>query len=201
MSDSDVITFDTESWMKEAIRVEPTFTIYNLVKNTDPILTKPIIDFDFTNPPINPNTLASNLVETCKKYNGIGLSANQCGLPYKVFVIGANNEYVAFFNPKIISISETMVKMEEGCLSFPNLFLNITRPDSLTVEYQDFNGIPRTTTLTGLTARCFLHELDHMSGIVYTSKVGPVSLQMAEKKRKKYERLAARLRTGLSKIS
>jgi peptide deformylase len=98
--------------------------------------------------------------------------------------MGTGDDYVAFFNPKLIS-SEGEVHMEEGCLSFPLLTLRITRPKKITVEYQDFNGVSHTKTFEGLTARCFLHELDHMNGIVYTSRVKTLALQMGLKKMKK----------------
>jgi peptide deformylase len=84
--------------------------------------------------------LATVLVETCKLHKGYGLSANQCGLRHRVFVMGPNEEYVAFFNPKIIStLGET--HMIEGCLSFPLLGLRITRRQEIEVEYQDYNGV------------------------------------------------------------
>jgi peptide deformylase len=73
--------------------------------------------------------------------------------------------------------------MEEGCLSFKDLFLYVERPKTIKVEYQDFNGNKRQAMFTGLTARCFLHELDHMNGITYHSHVKPLSLKMAEKRR------------------
>ena len=123
-------------------------------------------------------------METCKYYKGYGLSANQCGLSYRVFVMGANEEYVAFFNPKIISTSGEC-HMIEGCLSFPLLGLRITRPQEIEVEYQDFTGATKTTKFAGITARCFQHELDHMNGVVYTMHVKPLAMQMAMKKRSK----------------
>ena len=122
-----------------------------------------------------------------QKQNGIGLSANQCGFEYRVFVMGAGEEYVAYFNPKILSSSGEK-HMEEGCLSFPFLNLHITRPETVEVEYQDYNGEKRTKTFNGISARCFLHELDHMNGIVYTSRVKPLALQFGLKKLDKIRR-------------
>jgi peptide deformylase len=198
---SDVITINTENWKNEPVKKTENFIIYDLVKSDDSNLYSPLPEFDFANPPISPVELASNLVETCKKYNGIGLSANQCGLPFRVFVAGIDTEFVAFFNPKLISASDNLVNMQEGCLSYPNLFLNIKRPDRIDVEYQDYLGQTKTTTFTGITARCFLHELDHMNGIVYTSKVGPLALQMATKRKKKHERMATRISDRILKAN
>jgi peptide deformylase len=142
-------------------------------------------NFDFVNPPVDPNKFASSLVETCKKYNALGLSANQSGFDYRVFVAGSGDSYVAFFNPVIVSVSEEKSKMEEGCLSFPDLFLNVERPATIEVLYQDFTGAEKTAKFAGLTARCFQHELDHMNGVCYTEKVKPLAMQMALKKKAK----------------
>lgn len=202
---SDIIrisTDDPEGTKLQQVKVLP------LVAETDPILDAIMPVFDFSNPPTDPVFLASQLVETCIYHKGLGLSANQCGLRYRVFVMGAGNDYVAHFNPKIVSVSEEKVHMEEGCLSYPLLFIHITRPESITVEYQDFNGETKKAIYSGITARCFQHELDHMNGVRYTSKAKPLALQTAKKKkdkllhryRKANERLAARVRTGLPQV-
>jgi peptide deformylase len=181
---SDMIKFNTEDAIKLDV-VKPQITkIFDLVPENDPILRQEIPEFDFDNPPVNPTDFASALVETCKSHKGYGLSANQCGFRHRVFVMGTGDDYVAFFNPKIISTSGE-VHMAEGCLSFPFLGLHITRPAIVDVEYQDFNGVVRTTKFSGVSARCFQHELDHLNGIVYTYKVKPMALQSGLKKRNK----------------
>jgi peptide deformylase len=164
---------------------------FKLVKEDDPILYEPLPLFDFKNPPVDPNTFASSLVETCKKEKGVGLSANQCGFKHRVFVMGANDDYVAFFNPKILT-TEGEVHMMEGCLSFPMLGLHITRPKLITVEYQDFNGLIKNMTLDGISARVFQHELDHMNGIVYTQLAKPLALKSGMNKRQKMIRQTAK---------
>ena len=186
MSTEDIVLYDTV----EAVKIKPTATqveTFDLVPPDHPALYKVLPEFDFENVPINPNSFASTLVETCKKHHGIGLSANQCGFEYRVFVMGAGEEYVAYFNPKIIS-SDGEAHMEEGCLSFPFLNLRITRPSKVEIEYQDFTGEKRTKTFDGISARCFLHELDHMNGIVYTSRVKPLALQFGLKRLSKIQR-------------
>jgi peptide deformylase len=185
---SEVFKYNTEEVVNQKptpVEQKPTL---RLVSETDPILRQVLTDFDFKNPPVNAIQLASSLVETCKQNRGIGLSANQCGYPFRVFVMGANDDYVAFFNPKITSKSKEDVHMMEGCLSFPFLGLMITRPKEIEVEYQDYMGEAKQAKFTGLSARCFLHELDHMNGIVYTDKVKPLSLQQGMKKRNKIMR-------------
>jgi peptide deformylase len=186
---SDIITFDTDSWRKDikvpTMSVTPKVSTFKLVSENDPILKEVIPEFDFDNPPVDPNAFASSLVETCIKHEGFGLSANQCGFRHRVFVVGAGEEYVAFYNPKIVSSSGS-TKLPEGCLSFKNLYLEVERPESIEVEYQDFTGTHKTAKFSGLTARCFQHELDHLNGVCYTKHVGPVALKMANKRRIKF---------------
>jgi peptide deformylase len=186
---SDVITFNTETWKDDLKSPKMTVTTkvstFKLVSENDPILKEVIPEFDFDNPPVDPNAFASSLVETCIKHEGFGLSANQCGFRHRVFVVGAGEEYVAFYNPKIVSSSGS-TKLPEGCLSFKNLYLEVERPESIEVEYQDFTGTHKTAKFSGLTARCFQHELDHLNGVCYTKHVGPVALKMANKRRIKF---------------
>jgi peptide deformylase len=155
--------------------------ILDLVKPTHPLLTTKLEPFDFANPPINPGELANNLIETLIHHKGLGLSANQCGLPYRVFVMWSNPTKVCF-NPRIVDITTDEVQMEEGCLSFPNLIVPVKRPSIIKVRYQDVTGEMINDKFVGMTARCFQHELDHLNGIVYTSKVNPFHLQRAQRK-------------------
>ena len=183
---SEVITFNTEV-TDVSVKQQPKLKTFDLVELNSPVLHQVLPDFDFEKPPVDPNGFASSLVETCKQHNGLGLSANQCGFTHRVFVMGADEEYVAYFNPKLIS-SDGEAHMEEGCLSFPLLMLKMTRPRSVVVEYQDYTGTKHTKTFDGMTARCFLHELEHMNGIMYTQRVKPLALQFGLKKLEKIRR-------------
>ena len=196
----DTIVFNTEESLKiEQPKHEITVPIFDLVPETDPILKQTMPEFDFENPPVDPNKFASSMVETCMKYKGYGLSANQCGYKYRMFVMGAGDSYVAHYNPKVVKeYGES--HMTEGCLSFPLLGLGITRAAAVDVEYQDFNGVKREAHYTGISARCFLHELDHMNGIVYTSRAKPMALQSGMKKRGKYNKLIAKSEKQVKKI-
>jgi peptide deformylase len=113
--------------------------------------------------------------------------------------MGGGNEYVAFFNPKIVATYDES-HMVEGCLSFPMLALRITRPAAIDVEYQDYNGNVKTAHYTGISARCFLHELDHMNGVVYTSRAKPLALQQGMKKRGKINHLMQKAQKNLNKL-
>jgi peptide deformylase len=184
MSTDYIKLYDTAEKVKSQ---QPQIETFDLVDPTHPALHMALPEFDFDNAPINPNDFASSLVETCKKNNGLGLSANQCGFEHRVFVMGAGNDYIACYNPKIIE-AEGESHMEEGCLTFPLLMLRVTRPKKIKVEYQDFTGEKREATFDGISARVFLHELDHMNGIVYTSRVKPLAFQFGLKKLNKIRR-------------
>ena len=181
---SEIISFNTEELAKNSTAPTQSIPIFELVGENNPILQEVLPEFNFSNPPVNPNEFASSLVETCRQHKGYGLSANQCGFKHRVFVMGSGDSYVAHFNPKLVK-EFGEAHMVEGCLSFPFMGLRITRPSMVDVEYQDFNGEKRTATYSGISARCFLHELDHMNGIVYTERVKPLALQQGMKKRLK----------------
>lgn len=160
--------------------------IYPLRMDDDPILLQPTRQFDFENPPFDPVELANNMLETMHHHNGLGISANQCGLPYKVFVMLDGETFRACFNPDVKSIIEAEdTVLEEGCLSYPSLFLNVKRKDAAVMHYVDEYGGGHMVTLTGLSARIALHEHDHLCGISFTKRVSKLRLQMAQKKRSK----------------
>lgn len=141
-----------------------------LVPPNDPILTKPCDVFDFSNPPIDPIELAKDLVKTMYDSNGIGLSANQVGLPYRVFSMRGAPENFVCFNPKLVQPSEMEVILEEGCLTYQGLLVKIKRPQHIRVRFTTPNGETLTKQFTGMTARTFQHELDHLDGIIFYNK-------------------------------
>lgn len=158
--------------------------ILDLIDCNDPLLKQPLEPFDFSNPPINPLDLVTDLAETMIHNNGIGLSANQCGLPYRVFVM-MGSELIPCFNPRIVDVSTETILMEEGCLSYPNLFVKVKRPRRIKVRFADPNGRIRTETFEGLTARVFQHELDHLDGINYQQRANRYHLEQARKRKPK----------------
>jgi peptide deformylase len=151
---------------------------------------------EYTDPLPNPlmTELVARLKMTMKLFGGIGLSANQCGVQQRVFVIGTDHFQIACINPKIINESANKVKDNEGCLSFPGLYCKIERPENIVVEFTTENGETKTIEMTGVTARCFQHELDHLNGISFVSKVGPVALQLARQKQQKITKKVKRNR-------
>jgi len=159
----------------------------SLVASSHPLLSTNLEKFDFTNPPIPPHELATILVTKLMEYNGLGLSANQLGLPYRAFAMVGAPPF-CIFNPRIVDVGDTQVLMEEGCLSFPNLSINIKRSKTIKVRYEDFDGNVHTEKFSGLTARIFQHELDHLNGIVYTSRANKIHLDRAMRQKKVHDR-------------
>jgi len=122
--------------------------------------------------------------------HGIGLAANQIGITKRVFVMGSHGiarfpEPFALFNPKILEVSNEQEIFKEGCLSYPDLWLPIKRPSVIKVEYQDSKGNIHEAAMSGLVARCFQHELDHLDGICFVDKVSQMKLQLAMRKLRK----------------
>ena len=117
--------------------------------------------------------LSNILKESMIYHKGIGLSANQIGIWERVFVMIRDLEYnetITCFNPKILKESKKTIVMEEGCLSYPDLFLDIERPESVVIKYEDEDKKIHKMKLDGLAARVFQHEYDHMEGIDFTQR-------------------------------
>jgi len=162
-------------------RVEPL----PLYDENHPMLKVQIPEYKFDLPNPLMEMLVKRLKMTMKLYGGIGLSANQCGVFERVFVIGTDHFQIACINPRIIGQAPSTIKAEEGCLSFPGLHVKLDRPDWVEVEFTNEMGELKQMRLEGITARCFQHELDHMNGIRMIDHIGPVALQMARKKQEK----------------
>lgn len=166
--------------------------ILKIVDPGHPGLYKVAEEFDFSNPPCDPVELANNLIETMVANKGLGLAANQCGLPYRAFVLWSEQPFVVF-NPRIVDQSSEFIQLEEGCLTFPHLFVKIKRPKIIKVRYEDAQGETHTEKFIGMTARGFLHEMDHLDGIIYQKRASVPQLNKAMNQRKILER---RLKRG-----
>ena len=144
--------------------------ILQLTPKTHPILherVKPCSD------DLDRREISRILKENMFYYEGIGLSANQIGIGERVFVMMLNmetEETITCFNPRIIKRYKDDVWFEEGCLSFPDEIINIQRPNRIVVKYEDEDKKDHKIKLDGLAARVFLHEYDHMEGIVFTQR-------------------------------
>ena len=178
---SEVFTIDTGVGIATDEVIEP-LPVYD---ENHPMLRQKIPEYGFALPSPVMTKLAKRLKMTMKLYGGIGLSANQCGVFERMFVIGTDQFQIVCINPKIVNSSSAMNKSDEGCLSFPGLYLKIDRPEWIEVEFTNEEGVIQQMRLEGLTARCFQHELDHLNGIRFIDNMKPVALQMARKKQKK----------------
>lgn len=148
------------------------------------ILKTEIPMFSFSNPPIDPIELAKTLTEHMLTFGGVGLSANQIGLPYRAFAIRSNPVFV-MFNAKIVHESEEQILMPEGCLSFPGLVVKIKRPKTIRVRFTMPNGVTETKQFDGLTARVIQHEMDHMNGKLFYEKATLFHLEQGRRQAKR----------------
>lgn len=180
---SEMISIDTGNGFQTATKITK-FEPYKLVSEDDDVLklVAPKYDFDAET---GHKELAERLIETIKVHRAFGLAAPQCGISKRVFVIGAEDEYIPMFNPEILSSSVENTHMEEGCLSFPFMFISITRPKEIFVKYQNERGERKELKLQGISAKVFQHELDHLNGITFQNRAKPLALKMANKRREK----------------
>ena len=122
---------------------------------------------------LNRQELSRILIDNMIHHQGIGISANQIGIWERAFAMIRdleNNEIIVCFNPRIVKSYSEEVEMEEGCLSYPELFLKIKRPDKIVVKYEDEDKKTHKMKLQGLASRVFQHEYDHMEGIDFTQR-------------------------------
>ena len=161
--------------------------VLDLVDYRDPILHNPLPLFNFKNPPTDPIQLAKDLAETMIHNKGLGIAANQIGLPYRAFAL-TGEQILVCFNPKIVSVFEETVLLEESCLSYNGLLVKIRRPKTIRVRFTMPNGHTRTETFSGITARCFQHELDHLDGVSHITRAHPIHREKAKRDWKSYNR-------------
>ena len=156
-----------------------------LITSPNPILKQIAEPWDFEKDS-DAKAVEQDMLALMKTFNGRGLAGNQAGLLKRVFVMKLDNgQEFALFNPEIVSIDDTKVEGEEGCLSFPNLWLKVKRSKTLTAKYLDTDGKECIIELTGMDARCFQHELDHLNGICFTDGLSPLKLALEIKKQRK----------------
>jgi peptide deformylase len=149
-------------------------------RSEEKVLRKKAADFDFhkfTRREIA--ELIAKMQRIMRKANGIGLSANQIGLDYKMFVAEVpdaqgNKKFYAVFNPRLEKASEEKVSYEEGCLSVPGKWGDVLRPAKVVVSGLDKNGRPVKVKAWGLLARVFQHEMDHLNGKLFIDRTKKV---------------------------
>ena len=156
-----------------------------IVKFPDPILRQGMPEFNFADPIMDPLELEKSMLEIMFQHDGIGLAANQIGIQTRVFVMGHKDNpeaAQAFFNPVVTANTEDIADMEEGCLSFPGIYVNIKRPTKIKARWQNSRGEFEEGEFDGYNCKCFLHEYDHLEGITFQDRVSALKWAMAVKK-------------------
>lgn len=159
-----------------------------IVTYPNEILRENIPDFDFSRTDIDPVELEKSMIAAMFANGGIGLAANQVGVNVRMFVMGSKElpeTAQAFFNPQVLANTNETEDLEEGCLSFPGVFVKIKRPQKILARWQNSKGEWHESKFEGYDCKCFLHELDHLEGIVFKDRVSPLKWALAVKKTKK----------------
>ena len=164
-----------------------------LVSGNDSILKQECEKFNFLNPQRDIVELANELIQQMNDNNGLGISANQIGIPLQVFVMRTSPTTVVI-NPKIIEFSNETVELEEGCLSYPGDLIKVTRPVWIITRFHGINGKGETHKFEGMTARVFQHEYDHMIGKTMFDHLSKLKLEMYLKKKEKRNKNAINYR-------
>jgi peptide deformylase len=169
-----------------------------LLKGNDPLLKQVCPEFDFENGyfvetgvSMDAKDLYELLRDEMIRHKGVGLSAPQLGIMVRAFVIGNPSDpasIIGVFNPLIIDYDEEQVVYEEGCVSYPGLFIKIKRPRSIRVRYRGWDGEAGTSKFDGYTARVFQHEYDHLNGITVQSRANRFHLEQARNFKAKADR-------------
>lgn len=157
------------------------------------IPSKPVLMVDATI-----TRLLDDMLETMYANHGIGLAAVQVGVPLRLVVIDiavrdGGRAPMKFINPEVIAFNGEPVLFNEGCLSFPDQYSEVERPESVTVRYLDETGQPRTLEATGILATCLQHEIDHTNGIVFVDHISKMKRDIILRKLQKAKRLGIAL--------
>lgn len=156
-----------------------------ILKFPNDLLREKMPDFEFDNPELDPVQLEKDLLETMYALDGMGLAANQAGIRARVFVMGHNSlpeNGMAFFNPVIEAVTEDIKEVEEGCLSFPGVYVPVKRPRAIKAKWQNSKGEWQQGEFAGYECKCFLHEFDHLEGIVMKDRISTLKWALGIKK-------------------
>lgn len=157
-----------------------------LLNEGDPFLKQKAERYDFEKDG-DPTELVKALTKIMFEHDGIGLAAPQVNVGKRLFIMGNHDKLIVCINPEILEGTGN-IKDIEGCLSFPKLWLRVNRYESVKVRYQNITADYVEQTLSGLAARVYQHENEHLDGICFDTKVGPVTLDLAKEKRRRKSR-------------
>lgn len=123
--------------------------------------------------------LAEDMLATMREQEGVGLAANQVGRLKQIFVAGLEDEEYVIVNPEIEAVSSETATDPEGCLSIPGISVEVERPTGITISGQDVSGNSLHVEATGLLARVFQHEIDHLNGVLILDRTDRESRKAA----------------------
>lgn len=158
-----------------------------IVKYGDPVLRE--VAEEISEISQETKVLVSEMADALKKAQGLGLAAPQVGVGKRLFLVNLSAVDITeslrvFINPEILA-TEGEVEMEEGCLSFPGLYLKIVRAATVTVRATDLDGQKFELDLEGLAARAVLHEFDHLEGVLFIDHLSTIARSLIRGKLKK----------------
>ena len=138
-------------------------------------------------------SLVHNMYDTMYKNNGVGLAAPQVNHSLQILVMDCSNKNISYkpivlINPSIINQSEVFKIYEEGCLSFPDQYFEVKRPEFVKVSYLDLDGKNKEKIFNGFEAVCVQHEIDHLAGTLFTSYISRLKRQIILKKMQKLKK-------------
>lgn len=157
----------------------------NIIPWDSKILYEPTQPWDFGNPPEDINQIEADLKRVMTGMRGLGLSANQIGIPYSIFMMGNTydpDNLKLIVNPTIVFKSQETIEMVEGCLSFPALQFKIYRPTTIRARYMNKDGKTSTDKYEGITSRVFQHEYAHLSGEAFFKGLSRLKIERGIKK-------------------
>jgi len=164
----------------------------NLLYYPNDFLDKKLKDVDLENTGFDPKEIKEQMVDLMLRSNGIGLSASQVGLDAQLFVMGDSKKNATLcINPTVLQYTSETVLDVEGCLSFPNVFVKVKRPKEILAEFYNENLEKQVVKIEGYSAKCYLHEWDHLQGITFKDRVSKMKWDMAQKKARKMEKYLA----------
>ena len=167
------------------------------------IITAP--DIRLTQVAVDVKNIDKNIVLTLDRMlncmyenNGIGLAATQVGLSERIIVIDCSSgdnkkKPIKFINPEVVELSENNIEFEEGCLSLPDQYANVTRPNFVVIKYRDIKGKLHKSKFEGLEGTCIQHEIDHLNGKLFVDHISKLRKQIIFKKLKKLKKLKSRI--------
>ena len=173
---------------------------YTLVNEDNPILKKVCEEHIISE---HTEDLVYNMIVVMKEHDGIGLAAPQVGVSERIFVIGHESTgFVVCINPILHELDDAEEEsFTEGCLSYPNLGLKVKRKNKIACEFTNIEGVRKTSEFSGVWAQAIQHEMDHLDGITFDTKVGATTLSLANSKRRETAKRKARIAKRKSKES